>query len=72
MIKLVLTDFSQVKGCVEKPVIEGLDFVGTGLVELAKSRFCGVPVLNLKADSHKGCPYENHFFSTKHHETLFQ
>ena len=60
------------KGCVEKPVIEGLDFVGTGLVELAKSRPRRGPCPNFKADSHKGCPYENHFFSTKHHETLFQ
>ena len=29
--------------------------VGTGLVELAKSRLGGVPVR--AADSHKGCPY---------------
>ncbi len=29
--------------------------VGTGLVELAKSRHGGVPVRT--ADSHKGCPY---------------
>jgi len=35
-------------GSVEKPVIEELEFVGTGLVERAKSRFCGVPVLTLR------------------------
>jgi len=32
-------------GSVEKPVIEELEFVGTGLVELVKSRLGGVPVL---------------------------
>jgi hypothetical protein len=33
--------------------------VGTGLVELAKSRRGGVPVLT--EDSHKGCPYKCKF-----------
>jgi len=48
--------FSQAKGRVEKPVIEELDFVGTGLVELSKSRFCGIPVLTPRRTATRAVP----------------
>jgi len=46
----------QAKGRVEKPIIEGLDYVGTGLVELAKSRLGGVPVLTSRRTATRAVP----------------
>jgi len=70
------------KGCVEKPVIEGLDFVGTGLVEFAKSRpwrgpcsnssAIGGSALGGKSDSHEGCPYDDLSLPILSQKGLFQ
>jgi len=46
--------FGSLKGRVEKTVIEGLDFVGTGLV-LQDESFRMNPCPNSKEDSHTSC-----------------
>ncbi len=45
-----------------KTLFKGMCFVGTGLVELAKSRFCGVPVLTLKRTATRAVPTIIHIF----------